>query len=321
MKPDRLIVIPLVVAGLNLAALAVLLPRSTVTLDPVIVRSFGVLEAFVLALYLFSRFIVYRARDDQSRLGRAFVVVFNVAMRAALYLAIMVPVAVPAVVLSYLAAAAGVSLVDADLSALDAALAFDWLGFLALTNETAFAPSVLQFAYQSLNWQLAVVPIILIATSQTRCLLELAALIGLTVTLTVAISAVVPVIGPYGYYHPAPALFDAYSNVAGSSHLADFNALRSGEPFLLKRNAGIVSFPSFHTILAVLLAFALRATPYVRGPAIVLNSLLIVGAVPFGGHYLVDTLAGGAIAALSIYFVCFFRVGTARQAGLPSRAT
>lgn len=312
-RVDRFVVIPLVVGIMSMTVLAFWLPHSNVAVHPAIFRIFAIIEIVLLVFYAFSRFAVSRAAGDSSRPGRAFRATFSATALLSLFLVIGLPGWYSGGILSFLGTAAGGPLVDANLAAADQALGFDWLGFLSLTNRTAFVPAILQFAYHSAIWQLPAVAIILIVTSQSKRLLEFGALISVTSAITVGTCAFVPAIGPFAYFQPAPDIYDSYSSIVGSWHREAFDALRSGQPFLITRSAGLVSFPSFHTILGIVLAFALRETPYVRGPAIILNALLIVGTLSVGCHYLVDVLAGAAIATLSIYMVCFFRIASVER--------
>jgi membrane-associated phospholipid phosphatase len=66
---------------------------------------------------------------------------------------------------------------------------------------------------------------------------------------------------------------------------------------------GIVSFPSYHATSAVLLAYFLRGIRFVFPAAIVFNGVMVVAALPIGGHYLTDVLAGLVVAAATIYAV------------------
>lgn len=60
---------------------------------------------------------------------------------------------------------------------------------------------------------------------------------------------------------------------------------------------GVVAFPSFHTVLGLLIVQALWDTP-LRWVAVALGASVIIAAVPFGGHYTVDLIAGFAVWAL-----------------------
>jgi membrane-associated phospholipid phosphatase len=86
---------------------------------------------------------------------------------------------------------------------------------------------------------------------------------------------------------------------------ADLMALRSGTlgPLVFRAMTGVVTFPSFHTALAILVIYAIARTPIVAWPVILLNLLVIAATMPLGGHYLADVLCGGAIAVLSIHLV------------------
>ncbi len=63
---------------------------------------------------------------------------------------------------------------------------------------------------------------------------------------------------------------------------------------------GIIAMPSFHAASAVLLAWGYGGVKWLRWPFLALNIVMLVSAVPIGGHYLVDIVAGVAVACLSI---------------------
>jgi membrane-associated phospholipid phosphatase len=78
-------------------------------------------------------------------------------------------------------------------------------------------------------------------------------------------------------------------------------AMRSGTTTSISwRGAqGLIEFPSFHTIWAVLLASAFARTR-LFWPMAVLNALVVVSTIPTGMHYFVDVWAGLAISAVVI---------------------
>ena len=59
---------------------------------------------------------------------------------------------------------------------------------------------------------------------------------------------------------------------------------------------GIVTMPSYHTVMAVLLTYAFRGTGLVGYGIATLNAVMLISIPPIGGHYLVDVIAGAALA-------------------------
>ena len=80
-----------------------------------------------------------------------------------------------------------------------------------------------------------------------------------------------------------------------------FLSLRSQEPFVIDFAdlEGVIAFPSFHTVLAVLAAFALWPIPYVRWAGGLVCMLIVVATVMTGWHYVVDVAAGVGVAVVS----------------------
>jgi PAP2 superfamily len=74
--------------------------------------------------------------------------------------------------------------------------------------------------------------------------------------------------------------------------------IRNGEwaDFDFAHVEGIISFPSFHTTLAILLVYGARHHRWLLAVLVPLNMLLIAAALSVGGHYLVDLPAGAAVA-------------------------
>ncbi|MEB3701903.1 Phosphatase PAP2 family protein [Candidatus Bealeia paramacronuclearis] len=104
--------------------------------------------------------------------------------------------------------------------------------------------------------------------------------------LTIVISGFFPALGPYDWYHyqPHPILANALS------HLLD---LRQNIVDLGKQ-AGIVTFPSFHAIMAMIYIYTFRnENKFVFIPILILNFLMIFSCIPIGEHYFADIL--GAI--------------------------
>jgi membrane-associated phospholipid phosphatase len=62
---------------------------------------------------------------------------------------------------------------------------------------------------------------------------------------------------------------------------------------------GIISMPSFHATGAVLTAIALWPVRHLRWPVAIYESVMVAATVPMGAHYLVDVVAGVALAFMA----------------------
>ena len=67
-------------------------------------------------------------------------------------------------------------------------------------------------------------------------------------------------------------------------------------------DGGLIAFPSFHVIWAILLTNACRAKKIFFYPVALFNLLLITSTVLLGWHYLTDVIGGAVLAAAGIAF-------------------
>lgn len=108
--------------------------------------------------------------------------------------------------------------------------------------------------------------------------------------------ALLPAIGPWYAEHFA----------VGRSQLGvqeQVLALRAASPYafsILSDGAGIVAFPSFHVIWAILSASSLWWLRKLRVVLALWSALIVISTMTTGFHYFVDVLAGGAVAAAAL---------------------
>ena len=89
-------------------------------------------------------------------------------------------------------------------------------------------------------------------------------------------------------------------------------AIRNGTAVVdLTQLKGIISFPSFHAVMAVLLTRIHRGSRLLW-PMAALNAVMLLSVLSEGGHYLVDAIAGAAIAGIAILATA--RLGRLRPA-------
>ncbi len=195
--------------------------------------------------------------------------------------------------LSYLAFRAGAPLADARLAAWDAALfGFHWPDWAAWVEARPGLRDTLRIAYTSMSLQIAAALVLLPLAGMRARADEFLAVMGLSLAVTVAISAALPAEGA--------AVF--FGDETPAHYLDAQRALRGGTLGALDLGnlQGIVTFPSYHTVTAVALIHAARGTP-LAFLAWVLNGLMILSTPTEGWHYLVDVVAGVAVAVGAVW--------------------
>jgi len=206
--------------------------------------------------------------------------------------------------LSYLLARAGGTLWDDRFQAWDRALGFDWLAYVRLVDAHAWIAAPFRIAYASLIPQIIVIVVALGFTSRLLALRSVIFAAMLCGTITILLSPFFPAVSNFVHLGLTTGDFRNVDPWAGYTHLADYEGLRNGTLGAVdfKKMQGIITFPSYHAGLATvtLWGFMQCPTKLLRWGGVTL-ALSTIAATPVdGGHYLVDVLAGMAIAIASI---------------------
>ncbi|MGY3533826.1 membrane-associated phospholipid phosphatase [Bradyrhizobium embrapense] len=194
-----------------------------------------------------------------------------------------------AAVLSYLTVTSNFPLVDRQLAAIDGALHLDWLAYFDWVDAHPEIKSILNTAYDSCLVQTAVLLVSLSACSRFEQMGEFVWLFMMALLVAIPISWIFPAASAWVQFDVI-ARADAY-------HLADFDALRAGQMthIPLAEVNGLITFPSFHTALAVILIYASRGVKVLFPAFLVLNLLVIASTPTIGGHYFIDVIAGAVL--------------------------
>lgn len=213
------------------------------------------------------------------------------------------------VVITYccLGTAASLPLQDARLAQIDRWMGFNWVTFLEFANSSALASGLLVKAYQSTPYVLMGTIMWFCVSGQGGRLAEFLALLCLT-SIGIALGMMIlPAAGAYSYYHPPLASYGNFSVGAGMWHHDLLMALRTSPAPVIDFNVPnsncLVTFPSGHTILAIIMTYALRGSRWTLIPGLVINATMLVSTIPEGGHHLFDLVVGAVIAACAISFV------------------
>jgi membrane-associated phospholipid phosphatase len=254
-------------------------------------------------------FIVVASRRLRSDATRPAVVLRKMLLATELLLRTALPICALLAAggtLSYLMTSADLPLRDALLARIDRDLGFDWLHFLDTTNSSPVLAGLLVRAYQSIGpvAQLAVLWPVL--NRRGERLAEFIAILSLSTVVLCVGMWLVPAAGAFAYYRPEPQLFANFSAIGemwSFSHA--FSMLRDESLSVIDLSAlqGVVSFPSFHTMLGVMTVYALRDTRWIVIPVALVNGAMIVSTMPVGGHHLADVLAGAGLTLGAILLV------------------
>lgn len=197
-------------------------------------------------------------------------------------------------VFSYLMASLNMPLIDASLINADHALRFDWRQHMAWLNAHPWLCMPLTIAYASAIPQIILITIVLSLLGQFAAAQRFTFAFFLSAFACIIISGLWPSLGSYVYYNIQPTEYSHVMRFADRVHEADLLALRNGSlrVFPLLSAQGLISFPSFHTAIAVLLIYAGFYMRFLFTPMLIVNTLMIFSVFKDGGHYLVDMLSG-----------------------------
>jgi len=206
----------------------------------------------------------------------------------ALYLALWAVFPIFGIQLSYLAATLDFPLRDTLFTKADALLGFDWRTWAAFAWRYPTFIKVLIWCYQSNLYQPPALVLFLSVFGPRGRNREFLSAMAIASIVTIIVAGLLPTFGPN----------EAYGIPSGWHTV--LTQLRAGTQGPLPY-AGIVSFPSYHTSMAIILAAATRSNRLVFIASSIVNSLMVVATIPIGYHYLVDLIAGGLIAAGALY--------------------
>lgn len=198
------------------------------------------------------------------------------------------------VVPMFLAARCSAPLQDAALARIDAALGLEVPAVVRFIQGHPRAGRFLAVCYDTLLPMVTLAIMVPPLCGRMKAAKEYALGNVLAAALCLPLFAVFQAEGPWAYYE-----FEA--NPTQDNYLKVFALVRTEPTYVvdLRYRDGLITFPSFHTALAVLAACALWPIPYLRWPAAALAVLITVSTVTTGWHYLADVLAGLLVAALA----------------------
>jgi len=189
-------------------------------------------------------------------------------------------------------------LADGTLAGWDAALGFDWVEYLILVASNPSLSDVLALSYNALT-PLSIAAFLVLAFSEDRlrCAYFVEAFF-LSALVCIVAGSFFPAEGAAMHYLRGAVPEAALRGMPGLYHLDALHYLRGGAPFALEplQLSGLVTFPSFHTAGAIVIATAFLRTRWFW-PSFAYAAVMIAATPIFGSHYFCDLIAGAAVAA------------------------
>jgi hypothetical protein len=186
--------------------------------------------------------------------------------------------------------------IDGNLIKIDAVFGYRWADFVAAAAEFPWIGALTQIVYVTSLPQLIIV-IVALGFTQQNVALHRFLLTGMVAALlAICFWSVFPSSGPAAYQAVPEAVQAALNLVVGPEYGAELNRLSvEGASILSPKDAlGLIAFPSFHTVMALMSVWFMRGFTRVWPLVVAVNIIMLPAILIHGGHHLVD-LAGGAV--------------------------
>lgn len=211
--------------------------------------------------------------------------------------------------------------VDPALVRFDAWLGYSWPAFCAWMAGYPAFNEIVRAVYKLTLLQLLMAFIVLGFVLDRRRL-HTAALATVAASLvTIGCWAVFPSGGAAAYWTLDGEVSRIVRPIVSSAYGAELNRLfREGVSDLSAMGVtGLIGFPSFHTVMALVSLVAVWPYRLLRFTALVPTALLVPGILVHGGHNLADMLAGIAITAIAWPLAARIVASQERKADLTGR--
>jgi hypothetical protein len=180
----------------------------------------------------------------------------------------------------------------------DHALGFDGVAFVtALVGQGQWLFSIMAPTYAYTMPLVALSMCVLAAAGQRIEAWRACLCFNATMLTTCLIAIFTPAKG-LGLWAPAELLAHLPDH-AMTYFWGSFDLFYGVEPPVLALSSisGVISFPSFHAAMGVILIAMWRSNAFARTATCLWTGFMLLGCFAYGGHYLVDLLGGVAVAA------------------------
>jgi hypothetical protein len=193
--------------------------------------------------------------------------------------------------------------IDDILVAADRALGFDWYNTMIAMSHHVLLNEIFFRVYNLVLPQIALVLVALAWSGQIEKVYRYCLAIAAGALIAISIWALIPSLGAKSLYTLPPQVASKLSlSVTTDYGKALVALLRHGPGYITPSDLrGLIAFPSYHGVLALIVTFYAWSLRGLRWPILVTNTVVLISTPIQGGHHLVDVLASFPVAALSIF--------------------
>lgn len=184
------------------------------------------------------------------------------------------------------------SVIDPYLIQLEQQLHVDTVRLIAWTARHPYAEAVLNFSYNSLAFQMILLPLTMICLQRQALLRDYYFLLLVTALLGFGIYYFFPTTAPASHFD-SPFFYQEQRDTG-----MKFIQIHTHQP-VTTQAGGLIAFPSFHAIWAILCLYLIRHYRLLFAVLLPLNLLLLLSCLLLGWHYAIDLVGAIAVCLLA----------------------
>lgn len=191
--------------------------------------------------------------------------------------------------------------IDAWLTRVDSLFGYHWPDAIALSAQYPTVNELMRWSYNSTSFQIALVAVVLGLTGRRRTLHAMMLTVVISSLATIVFWALFPSLGPSALHTLPAELVAAVRPIVDPGYGSEITTLmREGVRKLSPDEfRGLIAFPSFHTVMAVIATCYARNIRWLLFPLLAVNLLIFPAVLVHGGHHLVDIPAGLVVFVLA----------------------
>jgi len=245
-----------------------------------------------LAILLLGAGVFYQEKRNEPALaamllGASFLVIFSAG----------------ASVLNYFLLTVAGSRIDTVLVKADRMMGFDWYHVMVTMANHPMLNALLFRIYNMVLPEVALVLVVLAWSGRIGGAYRYCIALAVGALIAIGVWTLMPSLGAKSLYVLPPEVTKKLTLSVTCDYGAALVALlHNGPGYITPADMrGLIAFPSYHGVLAVIMAFYAWQISWLRWPALLFNAVVIVSSPIQGGHHMVDLLGSFPVAALAIF--------------------